>query len=144
MKCPQDGTLLKRVEVEGVALDKCHTCDGIWCDNGEIERLKGLHKHKPEAEVEERYGNPEVTKDEVAGYMVCPRCGKRLHRYRYTFARDVMVDRCENTDCYGIWLEKGELDAILDELKELEVLSQRKSRSVLARALGGFLGRFTS
>lgn len=143
MKCPKDGTLLQSVEVDGVVLDKCHTCDGIWCDHGEIERLKGLRKHRPEAEVEARYGNPAVREDTVAGYMVCPRCGKRLHRYRYTFARNVMVDRCENAACYGIWLEKGELDAVLEELKELDGIGQRRTEGGLAVALAAFLGRFT-
>ena len=40
MKCPRDGTHLARVIVDGVEIDKCHKCDGIWCDRGEMERLR--------------------------------------------------------------------------------------------------------
>lgn len=142
MLCPRDGTELQHVEIQGVSLDKCHTCDGIWCDNGEIERLKGVHR--PEEAVETRYGNPSVTRQTVASYMRCPRCGSRLHRYRYTYARPVLVDRCENTACYGIWLDKGELDAVLAELEEIESLQKVRKPSSMARALAAFLHRFSS
>lgn len=40
MKCPRcaDSTLDER-EREGVTLDACPTCRGIWLDRGELERL---------------------------------------------------------------------------------------------------------
>ena len=137
MKCPKDGTVLQPVEIHGVQLDKCHTCNGIWCDKGEIGRLKALHEEGLEAGVEERYGNPAVTTEKVTAYMLCPRCGKRLHRYHYTYARPVRVDRCENSDCYGIWLDQGELDAIIEELTALEQVES-------PAALGGFFSRFVA
>ena len=40
MKCPRDGTHLARVIIDGVELDKCHKCDGIWCDRDEMEQLR--------------------------------------------------------------------------------------------------------
>ena len=40
MKCPKDGTALQRVEALGLELDKCHKCDGIWFDHGELQRLR--------------------------------------------------------------------------------------------------------
>jgi Zn-finger nucleic acid-binding protein len=37
----------------------------------------------------------------------CPKCSGRLANYNF---KEFVLDRCEN--CEGIWLEKGELEAI--------------------------------
>lgn len=41
MKCPCDDTVLQRVEALGLELDKCHKCDGIWFDHGELNAIVG-------------------------------------------------------------------------------------------------------
>jgi Zn-finger nucleic acid-binding protein len=38
----------------------------------------------------------------------CPKCPGKLESYKFM---DFVVDRCES--CEGIWLDKGELEAIL-------------------------------
>ena len=39
MKCPRcDGTLKGR-KVEGVSVDSCDKCGGVWLDSGELEQL---------------------------------------------------------------------------------------------------------
>lgn len=39
MKCPRcDGTL-KAVSFEGVEIDTCDKCGGVWLDSGELEQL---------------------------------------------------------------------------------------------------------
>src|SRR5688500_6858051 len=39
MKCPRcDGSLLE-TKVEGVAIDTCDKCGGVWLDSGELEQL---------------------------------------------------------------------------------------------------------
>jgi Zn-finger nucleic acid-binding protein len=38
----------------------------------------------------------------------CPKCSGKLANYRFM---EFVLDRCES--CEGIWLDKGELDAIL-------------------------------
>ena len=44
-----------------------------------------------------------------AGQIVnCPKCSGKLESYRFM---DFALDRCES--CEGIWLDKGELEAIL-------------------------------
>jgi uncharacterized protein len=42
-------------------------------------------------------------------YMKCPKCGADLKEME--FIKDIMIDKC--TECSGIWLDKGELRAIL-------------------------------
>lgn len=120
MKCPRDGTVLQRVTLFGVELDKCHCCDGIWCDRGEMERLVAANIEDAEEIIERKYGDPKFVSDEVDGYMRCPRCGgnTRLMRYHYTYVTPVMLDRCEK--CFGIWLDDGELNSVIGERKGLE------------------------
>jgi len=39
MKCPTDGTLLVMTERQGIEIDYCPQCRGIWLDRGELEKL---------------------------------------------------------------------------------------------------------
>ena len=38
-KCPKDGGVLAQVAFEGVQIDRCATCGGVWLDAGELEQL---------------------------------------------------------------------------------------------------------
>jgi Zn-finger nucleic acid-binding protein len=31
---------LEEIAYEGIRLDKCPACEGVWLDNGELERLR--------------------------------------------------------------------------------------------------------
>ena len=41
MKCPKCGMPLEEIPFDNVHVDKCFSCDGVWLDKGEIERIKG-------------------------------------------------------------------------------------------------------
>ena len=126
MKCPIDGTLLQTVNVGNVELDKCHKCDGIWFDYGELEKIIAMGAVQVEEQLETSYGNPEFREGEVEGYMRCPRCGDaRLQGFTYTYVRPVRIDRCEK--CFGLWLDDTELDAILGEKKALDEVDSQVS-----------------
>lgn len=111
MKCPRDGTELKPVRLSSIVLDKCHTCDGIWCDRGEIKAIRQAKLTGVEAELEGKYGNPEVKVVETDGHMRCPRCEGRLIGMSYVIHSPMRVDRCN--ECFGYWLDAGELDSAL-------------------------------
>ena len=123
MKCPHDGTTLAAVSIAGVDLDKCHKCDGLWFDRGELERLRDSKMTEVEELLEQKYGDPQFEEGETDGYMRCPRCDDgRLQRYTYTYMHPVRIDRC--SECLGLWLDDGELDAIIGEKEKLEEASQ--------------------
>jgi len=124
MKCPRDGTDLQKVTLLGLELDKCHTCDGIWLDRGELERLCAADVSGPEELIEKKYGNPTSPPGTVAAHMRCPKCGDaRLLRSHYTYQNPVAIDRCER--CLGIWLDDSELNAIIGEKKSMEAEDTR-------------------
>ncbi len=39
MKCPVDGAELRMTERQGVEIDYCPSCRGIWLDRGELDKI---------------------------------------------------------------------------------------------------------
>ena len=39
MNCPTDGTVLVMSERQGVEIDYCPTCRGVWLDRGELDKI---------------------------------------------------------------------------------------------------------
>jgi Zn-finger nucleic acid-binding protein len=39
MKCPLDQTTLVMTERQGIEIDYCPTCRGVWLDRGELDKL---------------------------------------------------------------------------------------------------------
>jgi len=39
MKCPIDGEVLAIAERQGVEIDYCPQCRGVWLDRGELEKI---------------------------------------------------------------------------------------------------------
>ena len=39
MNCPVDGTSLQMTERQGVEIDYCPQCRGVWLDRGELDKL---------------------------------------------------------------------------------------------------------
>jgi hypothetical protein len=40
MKCPKCGMQLEEIAFGDVQVDKCFSCEGIWLDQGELERIQ--------------------------------------------------------------------------------------------------------
>lgn len=133
MKCPRDGVELARVEILGMVLDKCHKCDGIWCDHEELDKLRDSKIEGIEEALERKYGDPEYKDGQPEGYMRCPKCGGRLMRQSYTYGNPVSIDRCR--ECFGVWLDDGELDAIVGTRKELERIARSPRLKAFLKAV---------
>ena len=39
MKCPTDDTVLVIAERQGIEIDFCPTCRGVWLDRGELDKI---------------------------------------------------------------------------------------------------------
>ncbi len=39
MKCPNDGVELRMAERQGVEIDYCPECRGVWLDRGELDKI---------------------------------------------------------------------------------------------------------
>jgi hypothetical protein len=40
MKCPKCGMQLEEIALGDVHVDKCFSCEGLWLDQGELERIQ--------------------------------------------------------------------------------------------------------
>jgi Zn-finger nucleic acid-binding protein len=45
LACPQCDTPFEQREVQGVVVDFCLTCGGVWLDPGELQELTGYKRH---------------------------------------------------------------------------------------------------
>ena len=101
MKCPDCQEPLIIVEYREVEIDVCPHCSGCWLDGEEM----GFLLHGEFLYLEEI--------DAIRGRLGtrrCPLCGKRMRVGPFAES-DVEVDVC--TMGHGLWLDRGELKALL-------------------------------
>lgn len=72
-----------------------------------IARMEFEHKKKIEEEKHRRLKEEEKEKLKELHNMRCPKCGMELIEIDY---KAVKIDKC--SECEGIWLDAGELDAV--------------------------------
>ncbi len=64
MQCPIDQTTLVMTERQGVEIDYCPTCRGVWLDRGELDKiLERAHGDMPGVRSNAPRGNLERTAD---------------------------------------------------------------------------------
>jgi uncharacterized protein len=113
MKCPRCNVSLNAVTLAdikySVEADKCPSCEGIWFDKGELSRLDKIVE--PTLLEIRRIPGEEV---QLAA-LRCPYCLDSPIMKKTEHPRDskVIIDYCPN--CRGVWLDKGELEAIQKE-----------------------------
>lgn len=115
MKCPRDNTELVRRRYENsVEAELCPRCRGIWLDPGELERIEEVHERDYTKElarmVDLGYNAYELTKQKLLPPIRCPKCGAEMESREYARCSQVMIDACPHG--HGVWLDRGELEAI--------------------------------
>lgn len=99
MNCPSCNAFMKRETVEGVEIDVCPACEGMWFDSGELSSM---------------FTNVDIEKKleptGSGGDISCPRCNGKTSESVYG---GVSLDVC--SACKGIWLDGLELNELLLE-----------------------------
>lgn len=100
MKCPKDGDEMEEVVFDGVTIDFCNSCRGLWMDRGELDLLGGFNatEHELTYRGESR--------------LSCPMCGSRMS---HADIHAVIVDRCQ---C-GIYFDEGEAERVIGRKIEI-------------------------
>jgi len=94
------------VEYNGVELDCCPACRGLWLDAGELDLILG-DAVKTRGFLEA--GNPSHAKGEKT--RRCPICRKRMRKDVTGGGVPVVVDACRLG--HGLWFDEGELFTVL-------------------------------
>jgi Zn-finger nucleic acid-binding protein len=106
MKCPKCNTeTLREFSVDGTAVDRCTSCDGIWFDAQELTELLAEDARYV---AELRRGDLRGQVDGKKG--ICPRDAAELLRVYSSIDPTVVLDAC--ADCRGIWLDGGEFQKL--------------------------------
>jgi Zn-finger nucleic acid-binding protein len=99
---------------EGVVLDFCGECSGIWFDKDELANYIELSQDIPELKEMKAQATPTD--------LVCPKCRGALEELPFSSKTEILVDRC--TGCGGIFFDAGEIvqaekaSAVLENLQD--------------------------
>ncbi|HXT98905.1 MAG TPA: zf-TFIIB domain-containing protein [Polyangia bacterium] len=111
--CVKCNSILDKATFQGLEVDLCPKCGGLWLDRGEISRASKL----PQAELARlralltgAAGPPPVPTESVAPCPVCPGSLAEV------MLGKVRVDYCSR--CQGIFLDKGELEEAIAAVRE--------------------------
>jgi len=117
MGCPKCAGKLQKKTVEGIEVDSCFVCEGIWFDACELEEvIKRDSKDFNFIDVgKEEYDGKEAAflKNELdAKKSKCPRCtdGTLLVKSEYKGKNKINIDVCPKG--HGVWLDGGEIEEI--------------------------------
>lgn len=109
MKCPKCAAAMAKVEFQGVEVDRCTECLGMWFDLLEHEQLKTLSG----SEVID-IGAPEVGKiNNTITRIACPSCTVPLISMVVAGQPHISYEAC--TVCYGVYFDAGEFKDYKEE-----------------------------
>lgn len=107
MVCPVCSEALVAYEWEGVELDSCAVCGGVWLDAGEVEiiaELAGVDRGAI-SEALKRANGP------VHAKRRCPRCLEKLRTAAVGGRTGVELESCP--EHHGLWFDRGEVQAFV-------------------------------
>jgi Zn-finger nucleic acid-binding protein len=90
---------MESIVVDGVEVDRCAGCEGLWFDAGELDWLA-------QDEVAEAIDVGEVRALNHVTEIDCPRCGKPMKHVADRHKPDVRYEVC--IGCEGAFLDAGE------------------------------------
>jgi Zn-finger nucleic acid-binding protein len=112
--CPACGSTLNLYAISAMEFEGCPKCKGIWLVKDELRKLKNKVDNGSLRWLNDEIENMEKT-SVVATKRPCVKC-KTVKLVSVIFGRSsVLVDWCPQ--CHGMWLDRGEFEAITDYLK---------------------------
>ena len=119
MNCPSCSSSLTKRLIHDVEIDECKHCEGIWFDHDELRKIKD------KSDSDFNWMDFDILKyrdkfNASDSKKICPTCDTFMNKLNYDASR-VEIDFCSS--CQGIWLDKDELQGILDYL-ENEILTK--------------------
>jgi Zn-finger nucleic acid-binding protein len=108
--CPITGQPMQRVEVHGVTADLSPS-HGLWLDHGELFLITEDARHDEGGFWADLFRKELQPPADHARALLCPVCGAPMTLEQVS---GVTIDWCKQ---HGVWLDSGELEAILNNLR---------------------------
>jgi Zn-finger nucleic acid-binding protein len=92
-----------------MAVETCSNCGGMWFAFKELDQLE----------------DDVLLNDDMKGTLVwqkkpserkCPKCGEKMTQFNYRLD-DLLLEYCA-VHMHGYWLDKGEAERVLEQMKE--------------------------
>ncbi|HTX51700.1 MAG TPA: zf-TFIIB domain-containing protein [Caulobacteraceae bacterium] len=120
MKCPNDNGDLAPATRDGVAMQACPKCSGMWLTRPELNTLEDKAFDLGDDE------KGTLVFDAEPSNRPCPECGKPMKTFNYR-AYELELDFCD--EGHGYWLEAGEDRQLLNWMKEEEARVKRSGKA---------------
>jgi len=116
LKCPVDGTDLDKVVFQGIEVDVCQKCGGVWFDRSELDDVMREAMAQPQsvARLDPKAGA--TIKPTPHREITCPRCQKTMIPEVFGKVSNIELDRCPQ--CRGQWADGGELSALVEYMHD--------------------------
>jgi len=132
MHCPKDSTICRTKVLDGIEIDTCPLCQGVWIEQSEVRNLVNKLLVPRYTDADELISEFEVAESKGSlpkdfwseARLDCPRHHGSMSKHFFAGGH-IGVDQCQV--CKGFWLDGGELKAIARDVKpnpELDVVWQ--------------------
>jgi Zn-finger nucleic acid-binding protein len=103
MRCPKCRSDMDQIMIDGVEVDRCSSCYGLWFDSGELSKLS----HKKAAAALDIGDVATGKKQNEIEHYRCPRCAGPMNRLVDPTQTHIWFERCGT--CHGSFFDAGEL-----------------------------------
>lgn len=100
MNCPKCSAAMEKVSFEGIEVDRCTSCRGMWFDAMEHEKLK---KKEGSGVIDTA---PLAQDASVPHKIMCPHCHTPMISMAVRGMGKLKFESC--TVCYGVFFDAGE------------------------------------
>lgn len=115
-RCPRcTSQQLEALLFDGVAVDHCRGCGGLWLDHRVFAQLQRHEAaNAPMMLRLSELPRPSST-PHAKTYIPCPECGSLMNRRNFAGCSGVIVDECRR---HGVWFDAGELATIMQFIRD--------------------------
>ncbi len=122
MHCLQDETICRTKMLDGIEVDFCPLCQGVWIEQSEVKRLVNKLLVPKYTDTDELINEFEVAESKgvlpkdfwIEDKLECPHGHGNMGKH-YFGGSHIGVDQCQT--CKGFWLNGGELKAIAKQVE---------------------------
>ena len=101
LKCPKCGHGMSEIMHEGITIDRCSNCQGLWFDEDEAQQLKKLKGSR----LLDKGDATEGWKWDSRADINCPRCGKPMDKTADSKQKHIWYEVCHD---HGMFMDAGE------------------------------------
>lgn len=102
MHCPKCNGYMKSINYEGIEVDRCMKCYGLWFDEFELQDIKKLAGSEI-IDIGDVEQGREQDKNKI---IACPKCNVPMSNMKDLKQTHITYEQCE--ECGGVYFDAGE------------------------------------